>query len=68
MQLSYHAITSYGGIEPPYEVAIPPQAASAEPGDSRVLVEPGDIQFQPLIVEQLDSPPESSSDRSSALD
>ena len=39
MQLSYHAITSYGGIEPPYEVAIPPQAASAEPGDSRVLVE-----------------------------
>ncbi|MEG4813462.1 MFS transporter [Microcoleus sp. K5-D4] len=34
----------------------------------RVPIEPGDIRFQPLIVEQLDSGPESSGDRSSTLD
>ncbi|MEG4023714.1 MFS transporter [Microcoleus sp. S13C4] len=34
----------------------------------RVAIEPGDIRFQPLIVEQLDSAPESSCDRSSTLD
>ncbi|MEG4007401.1 MFS transporter [Microcoleus sp. Pol11C1] len=34
----------------------------------RVPIEPGDIRFQPLIVEQLDSGPESSGHRSSTLD
>ena len=34
----------------------------------RVPIEPGDIRFQPLIVEGLDSPPESSSEQSSAFD
>ena len=32
----------------------------------RVSIEPGDIRFQPLIVEELDCPPESSSKQSSA--
>ncbi|MEG4044442.1 MFS transporter [Microcoleus sp. Pol17_C1] len=34
----------------------------------KVPIEPGNIRFQPLIVEQLDSGPESSGDRSSTLD
>ena len=34
----------------------------------RVPIEPGDIRFQPLILEELDFPPESSCDRSSDLD
>lgn len=34
----------------------------------RVPIEPGNISFQPLIVEELDCPPESSSAQSSALD
>ncbi|HEY9725324.1 MAG TPA: MFS transporter [Chroococcales cyanobacterium] len=34
----------------------------------RVSIEPGDIRFQPLIVEELDCPPESSCDRSSTRD
>ncbi|EGK87581.1 MFS transporter [Microcoleus vaginatus PCC 9802] len=34
----------------------------------RVAIEPGDIRFQPLIVEQLGSAPESSGDRSSTVD
>ncbi len=34
----------------------------------RVSIEPGDIRFQPLIVEELDCPPESSSEQSSAVD
>jgi hypothetical protein len=31
----------------------------------RVSIEPGDIRFQPLILEELDCPPESSSKQSS---
>jgi Na+/melibiose symporter-like transporter len=34
----------------------------------KVPIEPGNIRFQPLIVEELDSPPESSSERSSTVD
>lgn len=34
----------------------------------RVPIEPGNISFQPLIVEELNSPPESSSEQSSAVD
>jgi MFS family permease len=34
----------------------------------RAAIEPGDIRFQPLIVEELDSSPESSSERSSTVD
>jgi MFS family permease len=34
----------------------------------RVPIQPGDIRFQPLIVEDLDCPPESSSEQSSAVD
>jgi MFS family permease len=34
----------------------------------RVPIQPGDIRFQPLIVEELDCPPESSSEQSSAVD
>lgn len=34
----------------------------------RVPIEPGNISFQPLIVEELDCPPEHSSEQSSALD
>ncbi|MEG4114594.1 MULTISPECIES: MFS transporter [unclassified Microcoleus] len=34
----------------------------------KVPIEPGNIRFQPLIVEQFDSGPESSGDRSSTLD
>ena len=34
----------------------------------KVPIEPGDIRFQPLIVEELDSPPESSSEQSSTVD
>ncbi|WP_264196384.1 hypothetical protein [Microseira wollei] len=39
MPQSYHGIGKSGGNEPPDLPAIPPQVASAEPGDSREHVE-----------------------------
>jgi hypothetical protein len=39
MKPSYHVFGKTEGIEPSVLPAIPPQAASAEPGDSRETVE-----------------------------
>jgi hypothetical protein len=39
IELAYRVFSKLGGIEPPNLLAIPPQVASAEPGDSRVHVE-----------------------------
>jgi hypothetical protein len=41
IELAYRVFSKLGGIEPPNLLAIPPQVASAEPGDSRVHVENG---------------------------
>ena len=38
-RLIYHRIAKNRGVEPPFLAAIPPQVASAEPGDSRAYVE-----------------------------